>query len=63
MIHSLPPGTIMIVGGLLIPLIWRNAQSAMALILSIASLAIFLLTPSGEYGQIELFGQSLVLAN
>ncbi len=61
MIHSLPPGTIMIVGGLLIPLLWRNAQSAMALVLTIASLAMFLLTPSGEYGQIELFGQSLVL--
>ncbi len=61
MIHSLPPGTIMIVGGLLIPLLWRNIQSTMVLLLSVASLAFFLTTPSGEYGHVELFGQSLVL--
>ena len=61
MIPSLPPGTLMIVGGLLIPLLWRSAQSTMALVLTLVSLAWFLLTPSGEYGQIEMFGQSLVL--
>ena len=61
MIHNLPPGLLMIFGGLLIPLFRRRAQSALPLILSASSLVLFLLTPSGEYGEINLFGQSLVM--
>ena len=61
MIHNLPPGLLMIFGGLLIPLFYRRAQSALPLILSASSLVLFLLTPSGEYGEINLFGQSLVM--
>ncbi len=57
----LPPGWIMIVGVLLLPLFNRRGagQAVAVLVLSVLSLVAFLLTPSGDYGQLEVFGATL----
>lgn len=57
-IQQLPPGTIMILGALLLPLLGRRAAWG-SLVLSVASLAVFLMTPFGVFGQIDVFGQTL----
>ena len=61
MIHSLPPGTIMVVGALLLPFLWKKIQSTASLLLALASLGVFLSMDLGNYGEIELFGQTLTL--
>jgi len=55
MIHNLPPGLIMVVGALLLPLLGKRFAAYGALGLSIASLVVFWSTPFGEYGNIQLF--------
>ncbi|WP_044255415.1 Na(+)/H(+) antiporter subunit D [Rhodopirellula sp. SWK7] len=58
-IASLPPGLIMMVGALFLPLLARRVQPWVVLALSTISLILFLLTPAGNYGIIELFGDEL----
>lgn len=57
-LQQLPPGTIMILGALLLPLLGRRAAWG-SLVLSAASLVAFLMTPFGVFGQIDVFGQTL----
>src|SRR6056297_10948 len=59
MIDSLPPGWLMICGALIVPVIQRSKQALAVLVLSLASLVLFWLTPAGNYGQLGLFGESL----
>jgi len=59
-LQQLPPGTIMILGALLLPLLGRRAAWG-SLVLSAASLLAFLMTPFGVFGQIDVFGQTLEL--
>ena len=59
MIGNLPPGLIMIVGALFLPLIPRRAQAYGVLGLSVASLAAFWFTPDGTHGNVQLFGETL----
>ena len=68
MIDSLkdfPPGSIMILGALLLPLLVKFGQKNLpaigALVLSLVSLVLFWFTPDGNYGNIELFGNTLNL--
>ena len=61
MIDSLPPGLIMMVGALCVPLIPRAMQAIAVLGLSIASLCFFWLVPNGNFGNIELFGETLAM--
>ncbi len=58
-LQNLPPGTIMILGALLLPFLGRRLSGAGALVLAVLSLVSFLMTPLGVYGSLELFGQSL----
>ena len=58
MIHSLPPGLIMVLGALLLPFLGRKYSAWGALGLSIASLTIFL-TGQVESVPFELFGNTL----
>ncbi|MFG0287269.1 MAG: Na(+)/H(+) antiporter subunit D [Rhodopirellula sp. JB044] len=58
-IASLPPGLIMMVGALFLPLLARRVQPWVVLGLSALSLLLFLLTPAGDYGAVELFGAEL----
>ena len=58
---NLPPGLIMIVGALFVPLLPRRAQAYGVLGLSCLSLAVFWLTPDGTYGNIQLFGETLTI--
>ena len=61
-LKHLPPGTIMMLGALLLPFLAkanRKAPAVGALLLSIISLVIFCFTESGNYGNIELFGNTL----
>ena len=57
-LSHVPPGTLMILGALLLPLLGRKSAWG-ALVLSLVSLAWFWLTPRGNYGEIVLFGESL----
>ena len=57
-LQQLPPGTIMVFGALLLPLLGRRAAWG-SLALSAISLVMFLLTPFGVFGQIDVFGQTL----
>ena len=57
-LSHVPPGTLMILGALLLPLLGRKSAWG-ALVLSLVSLAWFWLTPLGNYGEIVLFGESL----
>ena len=61
MIYNFPPGLLMVAGALLLPLCGKKSAAWGALGLSIGSLIGFLLTPTGEYGQIELMGQTLTM--
>ena len=61
MIDSLPPGLIMIVGALIVPLIPRAMQAGAVLGLSLISLVLFWMTTDGNHGNIELFGETLTL--
>ncbi|MDG1873757.1 MAG: Na(+)/H(+) antiporter subunit D [Mariniblastus sp.] len=59
MIHSLPPGLIMVLGALLLPFLGRKLSAWGALAFSLASLSIFL---TGQYEHpviFELFGNQL----
>ena len=51
----------MIAGALLLPFVGKKGSAYGALALSIVSLGVFWFTPTGEYGNIELFGNSLNL--
>ena len=61
MMHSIPPGMIMVAGALLLPLLGKRFSAWGALALSIASLLVLWFTPFGLHGNIELFGQNLNL--
>lgn len=60
-IADLPPGLLMMVGALFLPLLSRRVQAWAVLVLSMTSLLIFALTPAGTYGNISLFGAELNL--
>ena len=63
-LKHLPPGTIMMIGALLLPVLARfgkRLSAVGALVLSLVSLLLFCLTPTGEFGNIELFGNRLNL--
>lgn len=55
----LPPGLLMILGAWFLPFLSRKAQAIGVLVLSSVSLALFLWTPSGQYGEFEFLGASL----
>ena len=57
-LHHIPPGTLMILGALLLPLLGRKSAWG-ALVLSLLSVVWFWLTPLGDYGEIMLFGETL----
>jgi len=58
-INNFPPGSIMMIGALLVPILGRSLQGWFVLALSLASLGLFLWTPAGNYGEMELFGCQL----
>jgi multicomponent Na+:H+ antiporter subunit D len=58
-IANLPPGILMMVGALFIPLFARKIQPWVVLVLSAISLALFVATPAGDFGVIEFFGSEL----
>ena len=61
-LYHLPPGTIMMVGALLLiglTKFGKKLPGIGALVLSLVSLTLFCLTPEGTYGNIELFGNTL----
>lgn len=58
-IANLPPGFVMMVGALFVPLFSRRIQPWVVLALSSISLALFVMTPADTYGNIELFGAEL----
>ena len=61
-LKHLPPGTIMMLGALLLPVlakISKKAPAIGALVLSTISFTLFCFTPTGNWGNIELFGNSL----
>ncbi len=61
-LKNLPPGTIMMLGALLLPFLAKASKKAPAigaLVLSVISLLLFWFTPAGNYGNIELFGNTL----
>ena len=60
-LKHLPPGTIMMLGALLLPMLGRRFSAIGALVLSALSLALFCFMPEGEWGQINLFGNELNL--
>ena len=61
MIESLPPGLILIVGALLIPLLPKKLQPWLAVALPAAGLAQVLLLSPGASHQLRLFDLDLVL--
>ena len=58
-LQNLPPGLIMVLGALLLPLLGGRLSAIGALVLSLASAVLFWFTPDGNYGNIELFGETL----
>ncbi|TWU03473.1 Na(+)/H(+) antiporter subunit D [Neorhodopirellula pilleata] len=58
-IANLPPGFVMMVGALFVPLFSRRIQPWVVLVLSSISLALFVMTPADIYGKMELFGAEL----
>ncbi|MEM6777486.1 MAG: Na(+)/H(+) antiporter subunit D [Planctomycetota bacterium] len=58
---DLPPGWIMVLGGVLLPFVHKRFQAWAVLGLSIASAALFITTPAGEYGNIHLLGNDLTM--
>jgi multicomponent Na+:H+ antiporter subunit D len=59
MIHSLPPGSIMVIGALLLIFLGKRLSAWGALALSAASLAIFLTAPENHSVTLPLFGSEL----
>jgi multicomponent Na+:H+ antiporter subunit D len=59
MIHSLPPGSIMVIGALLLIFLGKRLSAWGALALSVASLAIFLTAPENHSVTLPLFGSEL----
>jgi len=59
MIHSLPPGSIMVIGALLLVFLGKRLSAWGALALSIGSLAIFLTAPEHHSVPLTLFGNEL----
>ena len=60
-LKHLPPGSIMMFGALLLPMLGRRFSAVGALVLSLVSLVLFCVTPAGLWGQISLFGHELNL--
>ena len=60
-LKHLPPGSLMIAGALLLPLFGKRLSAVGALLLSLISLALFWFTPDGNWGNLELFGNTLNL--
>jgi multicomponent Na+:H+ antiporter subunit D len=61
-LRHLPPGTIMMLGALVLPFLAKASKKGPAigaLVLSVISLLLFWFTPAGNYGNIELFGNTL----
>jgi len=58
-IANLPPGFVMMVGALFVPLFSRQIQPWVVLALSSLSLVLFVMTPADIYGELELFGAEL----
>jgi multicomponent Na+:H+ antiporter subunit D len=61
MIDALPPGLILILGGLLIPLLRGRAQAWATVVLPVVSFAQLLALDPGTSHQVELFGYQLTL--
>lgn len=59
MIHSLPPGSLMMLGALLLPILGKRFSAWGALALAIISLAVFGTMPSDQNVYREFFGQTL----
>ena len=61
-LKHLPPGTLMMFGAFLLPVLARFEKRFAAIgavALSLISLLLFCFTPAGEFGNIELFGNTL----
>ncbi len=61
-LKHLPPGIVMMLGALLLPILAKFSKQGPAvgaLVLSLISFTIFCFTPAGNYGNIELFGNTL----
>ncbi|MCP5112333.1 MAG: Na(+)/H(+) antiporter subunit D, partial [bacterium] len=58
---SLPPGLILLVGALILPLLKGRLQAAWTLLLPVLSLAQLLMLQEGTYGQIALFDYQLTM--
>ena len=61
-LKHLPPGTIMMLGALLLPVLakfGKKVPAIGALVLSSISFLLFCFTPAGEFGNVELFGNTL----
>lgn len=58
-IANLPPGFVMMVGALFVPLFARRIQPWVVLVLSAISLSLFVMTPADKYGIFDLFGCEL----
>jgi multicomponent Na+:H+ antiporter subunit D len=58
-LQQLPPGSLMVVGALLLPLLGKRLTPWGGLALSLLSLLVFCNTPLGIYGSVELFGVTL----
>ena len=59
MIEALPPGAILLVGGLLSALLRGRAQSVLLLLLPLLGLWHLIELPHGVYHQVALFGLEL----
>ncbi|MFM2130704.1 MAG: Na(+)/H(+) antiporter subunit, partial [Pseudomonadota bacterium] len=61
MIASLPPGLILILGGLALVLVPARLRAAYMLALTFAGLAQIWILPAGAHGNVQLFGYTLTL--
>ena len=59
MIHNLPPGSIMVIGGVFLPFLGRRLSAWGGLALSLISLAVFWTTPDFQNVSLSLFGNEL----
>ena len=60
MITELPPGLILIFGGLLVPLLPSRLRPFLMIILPFVAFAHLLALPDGEFGQVQIMGLPLV---
>jgi multicomponent Na+:H+ antiporter subunit D len=60
MIAELPPGLILILGGLIVPLLPPRLRPSVMVVLSLLAFAYLLALPHGSYGRISLLGMPLV---